>query len=89
MPDRLEDAKKQTHDTLIQLMGPTRTGGVTWRMFEGEAARKMIGRFLSLERDLVMMLHYRQIERHLTERGGIMVMATAPGSRPSDGVRYS
>lgn len=87
MPDMLEEAKQQTHDTLIALMGPTRTGGVTWRFFEGAGALKMIEKFVAAERDLVMLLHYRQIERHLRARGGVMVMATAPGSRPDDGYR--
>lgn len=87
MPDHLDEAKQQTHDTLIALMGTTRTGGVTWRFFEGAGALKMIEKFVAMERDLVMLLHYRQIEKHLRGRGGVMVMATAPGSRPDDGYR--
>lgn len=74
----LEESKKRSHDILIELMGDKRRGGVTWRIFSGDAATQTLATLFegaSLEESN----HYRRIGGLLREFGGRLIIATAPG----------
>jgi len=83
--DRVEEAKQQTHDMVIERLGDRRTGAVTWIVAQSvDDAHKIVD-------DLVDPAHgpmsdaeanyYRQCRAHLREYGGTIVVAVAPGRR--------
>lgn len=74
----IELAKKQTHDTLIALMGDRRIGGVQWRIHTGQEAVEALG-VLRKGATGEHADYYRQIGAHLREYGGYLVVAMAPG----------
>lgn len=82
----LTDARKQTHDALIKLMGGLRTGPVAWQWHTGEPAMAAIGEFMGspeAQGSPVYANYYRQIRGKLREYGGYVVIAFAPGDKPT------
>lgn len=82
-PEDLEDAKQQTHDGLIALMGDRRTGGVQWRICEGREQGEEALRVLRHGcTDQALLDLYRRHGAHLREWGGYLVVAMAEGVAP-------
>lgn len=80
--DDLAEARRRTHDALIEMMGPARTGGVTWRWWKGERAREVVEVALAdPDQPADLAAYYRQVLAHLREYGGYVVVASAPGVR--------
>lgn len=76
----LEDAKRQTHDAVIEMLGPARRGGVTWRISSGDQANAVLHDFLE-DATPEQANHYRRVRGMLREYGGYVVVASAPGVR--------
>lgn len=71
----VEELKKATHDTLIQLMGPARTGGVEWRVCDPSQARAALDVVAEGQR-----ARYSGYYAHLDEfPDSWVVVAFAPG----------
>lgn len=68
-------AKQRTHDSLIRLMGPARTGGVEWRILPRARALEV---WDELDRDGAWTAagYLHALETH---PGAFLVAATAPG----------
>ena len=77
----LLECRQATHDTLIQMMGALRVGGVTWRQVTGQDAYDTLD-LLSKDASRELLDYYRSVRAHLRERGGWVVVATAPGVLP-------
>jgi hypothetical protein len=77
----LAEARKGTHDAVINLLGRARRGGVEWRQLTGDDALNIIGELVAnLDPDDVDGHdHYARIEGLLRARGGWLVIASAPG----------
>lgn len=71
--------RRATHDTLIDLMGDRRTGGVSWVQFTGPAALRQLVQMQQDAADPETAAHYDQIAELLTNRGGYLVIAFATG----------
>lgn len=80
--DDLPDARRQTHDLLIKLMGARRTGPVSWVWWTGDEAHQALDRAAEGELRTEHLANYRQLRAHLREWGGYIVLATAPGTQP-------
>ena len=81
--ERIDDAKAQTHDMVVERLGDRRTGAVSWIVAQSvDDAHRIVD-------DLVDPAHgpmsegeanyYRQVRAHLREWGGTVVVAVAPG----------
>ncbi len=81
--DALEEGRMVTHDSLIELMGDTRTGGVHWSWAEGLDALAMLDVLERNNRDPRWADYAAQIRGRLTTVGGWLVVAIAPGKAPS------
>lgn len=81
--DALEEGRMVTHDSLIDLMGDTRTGGVRWSWAEGVEALAMLDVLESNSTDPRWADYAAQIRGRLTTVGGWLVVAMAPGRAPS------
>lgn len=79
--DDLKDARQQTHDGLIELMGVHRTGGVAWRQFEASHAADALA-VLSEGSTGEMLAYYRRLGNLLDESGGFLIVALAAGVPP-------
>lgn len=77
--DHVEMGKQQTHDTLIELMGPARTGGVTWRIVKGAERALPVLERLREGADAAHLALYDQLAALLTDHDGVLIIATAPG----------
>lgn len=80
----IEDAKKMTHDTLIQLMGDTRDGPVSWLVTNGAEADKLLNDILASPDRAPMRgsdtdSGWREVRAKLRADGGYLVIAMAPG----------
>ncbi len=76
----LEEAKRATHDALLELMGDRRRGGVQWRICPaGEKADAAMAMLWEGGVAPELSDHYRRLEGHLREYGGILVVAMAKG----------
>lgn len=81
--DNLEEGKRQTHDSLIKLMGAQRTGGVRWHISQLPEANGHLDDLISAEGTSTDLFeYYREIRAHLREYGGHLVIAMAAG-RPA------
>lgn len=81
-PDAIEEAKKATHDGLIQSMGSQRRGGVTWQIHKGESAAKVADDLIATMRadePDELRDYYRRIRAHVREYGGCVIVTHAPG----------
>jgi hypothetical protein len=76
----LAETQRRSHDTLVELMGERRRGGVRWQMFTGLQALKAISNLEQQTRDPVVFESYEQVRQLLSEYGGIMVVASASAS---------
>lgn len=76
----LAEVRQVTHDNLIEAMGDRRLGGVEWRTIAGPDAVEVLDRFLADpgETDERRLDIYRELRR-LSETGGFLVVALAPG----------
>lgn len=83
--DAIDEAKQRTHDTLIQLMGPTRAGAVHWRISSTIADAHEMLDVLVPDSAPEFLDVIRQIRGHLREYGGHVVIALAPGHPPAPG----
>jgi hypothetical protein len=79
--DDLEEAKKRSHDLVIDMLGSRRRGGVRWQIARGADATTVLDKMTEGELDPVLLDHYRRIRGLLRENGGIVVLAMAPGVR--------
>ena len=76
------EANKATHDALIRMLGPRRRGGITWRVYVGEAAMDTVGRMAGAPGNSPELAnYYRRIRAMLREQGGCLVVASAPAVR--------
>lgn len=80
--EKLDEVRKQAHDIVIEGMGRTRTGPVSWAIYsDEEKANEFLDRYqegLSSESiDLFEMV--RHIRALVREYGGFVVVTTAPG----------
>lgn len=75
----VEGAKTQTHDTLIELMGEARTGGVRWYLIDDAlAALAQLDRMRPGASPELLEV-YDHVAGLVRELGGVLVIATAPG----------
>lgn len=77
--DALPETRRDTHDRLVKLMGDQRTGGVQWQWWEGDAATETLEGMKIDTTDPSLSDMYRRISGLLRERGGLLVIAMAPG----------
>lgn len=87
-PDHLEEAKRLSHDLLIESMGDRRTGPVQWLIWEGEAAKATLAKLRNEWRDGQPLTAdeaetFRQLAAHFREYGGCLIVAMAEGRRPT------
>lgn len=82
--DHVEEAKKQTHDTLIELMGDTRTGGVSWRLIDDPLLALSQLDAMREGADEPHIELYDKVAGFIREHGGVLVIATAPGRPGSE-----
>jgi hypothetical protein len=80
--DDLEEAKKATHDAVIEQMGDQRIGPVRWGWWTGAEARQQLAVMQRGPMDPQQADYYAQIGAHLTKWGGYFIVAMAEG-RPS------
>lgn len=79
--DHVEEAKRQTHDGLIAMLGDRRRGGVSWRIIDNVAGALDLITKMREGADESHLEQYDQLESLLTQHGGVLVVATAPGRR--------
>lgn len=75
--DGIEEAKRETHDRLIENLGESRTGGVRWWIGEPCSAA-IVEHLMDGNADEALGNYYRQIAGLVREHGGVVVMAGAP-----------
>lgn len=75
----LEEAKKASHDALIEQMGDQRIGPVQWRWWTGDDAFAQLAVMRRGPLDPEQADYYRAIGEHLTKWGGYLIVAAAEG----------
>jgi hypothetical protein len=74
----LPEARKDTHDQLIALMGDNRAGPVQWQWWEGRDATETLEAMKADTTDFELSELYRRMSGLLREQGGILLVAMAP-----------
>lgn len=75
----LVDARRDSHDVLVELMGARRTGGVSWNEATGPAALELLAAVRHGAEDPRLVGYYDEIEHRLRDYGGWIVIAKAAG----------
>lgn len=88
LDDHLEEAKRATHDTLIEMLGDQRRSGVRWHVSNvRQGALRVVYKMIEECRadgvgdDEPILQHYIKIRDMLTLHGGMLVVAMAEGTR--------
>ena len=76
----LPELRRQTHDTLVALMGATRVGAVSWRTYRGTGAAGVIQGLAATGDDPAWVAAYRRMGELLAAHGGYVVVASAPAA---------
>lgn len=76
----LAEARRQTHDTLIAMLGDRRRGGVRWQQHTGADAVRALG-IMREGATGELADHYRRVAGHLREYGGWLVVAMAEAAQ--------
>jgi len=80
--DDLPDARQQTHDALIELLGSARRSGVRWRQVNGDDAVTLLNHLASGQDSRPEWLDLiRRLRGMLREYGGWIVVAEADAAR--------
>lgn len=75
--------RTQLHDRLIDKMGDRRDGAVSWQWWEGDEARRVLGKLFAATWDPTMSTYYRRLGGLVRKYGGILCVAMAPGKQPA------
>ena len=79
----LPDARRMTHDALIESMGATRSGGVSWIDAHGDEAHRLLAE-LDKGASEAMAPYLAEVRHRLETEGGYVVVAMAPGTPPAE-----
>lgn len=79
--DDLKEAKRLSHDNVVDALGDRRTGPVQWRYATGPDAHRLLDQVAAGPKSDELGDHYRRLRAHLREWGGYIIVAMARGRR--------
>lgn len=80
--DAVAQARQDSHDRLIEGMGPARTGGVSWRQLSTRSDALSFLERMAAGADPEALAYYLDLRELVVRHGGILVVASAPGRPP-------